>query len=229
MPDVRVMLVDDHEVVRQGLASLLNRREHLRIVAEADSVATALAQVARTHPNVIIMDVDLPDGSGLDACYAIHAQQSEVGIIIFGEQDDLSARVAARAAGAAGYLLKGAHSGEVIHAIHAVASGASLFTATDAQHVASRAYTSQATPSDRLSNLTDRQRHILELIMLGKTNREIAAITSLSEKTVKNYVSALLHRLGLHRRSQAAALLARQSAWDMVNGSQVAQGPASLP
>src|SRR5579871_5570763 len=110
MPDVRVMLVDDHEVVRQGLASLLNRREHLRVVAEADSVATALVQVARTHPDVIIMDVDLPDGSGLDACCAVHAEQSAVGIIIFGEKDDLSARAAARAAGAAGYLLKGAHS-----------------------------------------------------------------------------------------------------------------------
>jgi DNA-binding NarL/FixJ family response regulator len=213
MSEIRVMLVDDHEVVRQGLASLLERREHLRVVAEAGSVAEAVAEAGRAHPDVIVMDVRLPDGTGIEACREIRAAQPDIRVLMLTSYADDEAVYASIVAGAAGYLLKQTRGRELVSAIEAVARGESLLdpsvTATVLQRMRELATGGHKDP---LSNLTEQERRILGLIAEGKTNREIAGTVYLSEKTVKNYVSTILSKLGMERRAQAAAFMAEQRA-----------------
>ena len=213
MSEIRVMLVDDHEVVRQGLAALLERREHLRVVAEAGTVAEAVAAAERVQPDVIVMDVRLPDGTGIEACRDIRAERPDIRVLMLTSYADDEAVYAAIVAGAAGYLLKQTRGRELVSAIEAVARGESLLdpsvTATVLQRMRELATGGHKDP---LSDLTEQERRILGLIAEGKTNREIAGTVYLSEKTVKNYVSTILSKLGMERRAQAAAFMAEQRA-----------------
>lgn len=213
MTEIRVMLVDDHEVVRQGLKSLLERREHLRVVAEAGSVAEAVIAAERAQPDVIVMDVRLPDGTGIEACRDIRAARPETRVLMLTSYADDEAVYAAIVAGAAGYLLKQTRSRELVSAIETVAQGASLLDPSVTRAVLDRMRDlATGGHKDKLSELTEQERRILGLIAEGKTNREIAGIIYLSEKTVKNYVSTILSKLGMERRAQAAAFLADQRA-----------------
>jgi DNA-binding NarL/FixJ family response regulator len=207
------MLVDDHEVVRQGLKSLLERREHLQVVAEAGTVADAIAEAARVVPDVIVMDVRLPDGTGVEACRDIRAEHPEIRVLMLTSYADDEAVYASIVAGASGYLLKQTRGRELVSAIDAVARGESLLDPSVTSKVLTR-MREMATGGhkDKLSELTEQERRILGLIAEGKTNREIAGTVYLSEKTVKNYVSNILSKLGMERRAQAAAFLAEQRA-----------------
>ena len=213
MSEIRVMLVDDHEIVRQGLRSLLERREHLRVVAEAGMVAEAIAMAAETQPDVVVMDVRLPDGTGIEACREIRAARPETKVLMLTSYADDDAVYAAIIAGAASYMLKQTRGRELVSAIEAVARGESLLDPAVTQSVLTRMREmASGGHKDKLSELTEQERRILGLIAEGKTNREIAETIFLSEKTVKNYVSTILSKLGMDRRAQAAAFLADQRA-----------------
>jgi two-component system, NarL family, response regulator DevR len=211
--EIRVMLVDDHEIVRQGLRSLLERREHITVVAEAGTVAEAVKEAARTQPDVIVMDVRLPDGTGIEACRDIRAEQPQTRVLMLTSFADDEAVYAAIVAGAAGYLLKQTRGRELVSAIESVARGESLLDPSVTNAVLTRMRElATGGHKDKLSELSEQERRILGLIAEGKTNREIAGTVYLSEKTVKNYVSTILSKLGMERRAQAAAFLADQRA-----------------
>jgi two-component system response regulator DevR len=213
MAEIRVMLVDDHEVVRQGLKSLLERRENLEVVAEAGTVAEAVEAAARTQPDVVVMDVRLPDGTGIEACRDIRAERPQTHVLMLTSYADDEAVYAAIIAGAAGYLLKQTRGRELVSAIEAVARGESLLDPSVTSTVLARMREmASGGHKDKLSELSEQERRILALIAEGKTNREIAGTVYLSEKTVKNYVSTILSKLGMERRAQAAAFLADQRA-----------------
>lgn len=208
---IRLMLVDDHEVVRQGLRALLERREHLAVVAEAGTVAEAIDAAARAQPDVIVMDVRLPDGTGIEACREIRAERPETRVLMLTSYADDEAVYASIVAGAAGYLLKQTRGRELVAAIEAVARGESLLDPAVTSKVLAR-MRELATGGHKspLADLTEQEQRILGLIAEGKTNREIAQTIYLSEKTVKNYVSTILSKLGMERRAQAAAFMAEQ-------------------
>ena len=213
MSEIRVMLVDDHEIVRQGLRALLERREHLRVVAEAGTVEEAVAAAAETQPDVVVMDVRLPDGTGVEACREIRAARPETKVLMLTSYADDDAVYAAIIAGAASYMLKQTRGRDLVTAIEAVARGESLLDPAVTQSVLTRMREmASGGHKDKLSDLTEQERRILGLIAEGKTNREIAETIFLSEKTVKNYVSTILSKLGMERRAQAAAFLADQRA-----------------
>ena len=213
MSEIRVMLVDDHEIVRQGLRSLLERRENLRVVAEAGTVEEAVAAAAETQPDVVVMDVRLPDGTGIEACREIRAARPETRVLMLTSYADDEAVYAAILAGAASYMLKQTRGRELVAAIEAVARGESLLDPAVTQSVLTRVREmAGGGHKDKLSELSEQERRILGLIAEGKTNREIAATIFLSEKTVKNYVSTILSKLGMERRAQAAVFLADQRA-----------------
>jgi len=213
MSEIRVMLVDDHEIVRQGLRSLLERRENLRVVAEAGTVEEAVAAAAETQPDVVVMDVRLPDGTGIEACREIRAARPETRVLMLTSYADDEAVYAAILAGAASYMLKQTRGRELVAAIEAVARGESLLDPAVTQSVLTRMREmAGGGHKDKLSELSEQERRILGLIAEGKTNREIAATIFLSEKTVKNYVSTILSKLGMERRAQAAVFLADQRA-----------------
>lgn len=213
MSDIRVMLVDDHDIVRQGLKSLLERREHLNVVAEAGSVEEAVTEAARAQPDVIVMDVRLPDGTGIEACREIRAARPQTRVLMLTSYADDEAVYASIIAGASGYLLKQTRGRELVSAIEAVARGESLLDPLVTATVLTRMRELAAGGhKDPLAELSEQERRILGLIAEGKTNREIAGTVYLSEKTVKNYVSAILSKLGMERRAQAAAFLAEQRA-----------------
>lgn len=212
-PEIRVMLVDDHEIVRQGLKSLLERREHLKVIGEAGTVADAVELAAQLEPDVIVMDVRLPDGTGIEACRDIRAGRPETRVLMLTSYADDEAVYSAIIAGAAGYLLKQTRGRELVNAIEAVARGESLIDPSVTGKVLTRMRElASGGHKDKLSELSEQERRILGLIAEGKTNREIAASVFLSEKTVKNYVSTILSKLGMERRAQAAAFMAQQRA-----------------
>ena len=213
MSEIRVMLVDDHEIVRQGLKYLLERREHIQVVAEAGTVAEAVAAAAEKQPDVIVMDVRLPDGTGIEACREIRADYPQIRVLMLTSYADDEAVYSAIIAGAAGYLLKQTRGRELVSAIESVARGESLLDPSVTSVVLARMRElASGGHKDKLSELSEQERRILGLIAEGKTNREIAGIVYLSEKTVKNYVSTILSKLGMERRAQAAAFLAEQRA-----------------
>ncbi len=206
----RVLIVDDHEVVREGLRALLRRRPELAVVGEAESVASAIAEAERTQPDVVIMDVRLPDGSGVEACREIRSRQPAIKVIMLTSYADDEAVFASIMAGATGYLLKQTRSKALTDAIEQVMRGESLLDPAVTQRVLERVRSADTTKDDELSLLSEQERRILELIAEGKTNKEIAQEVFLSDKTVKNYVSSILSKLNLHRRSEAAAFIARR-------------------
>lgn len=208
--DLRVMIVDDHEVVREGLRSLLDRREGMTVVAEAGTVAQAVERAAQEKPAVVIMDVRLPDGSGVEACREIRVTLPETRMIMLTSYADDEAIIASIMAGASAYLLKQTRGQQLVDAILAVARGESLLDPQVTKRVLEQVRgNSEARKDD--AKLTENEQKILLLIAEGKTNREIAAEVFLSDKTVKNYVSSILSKLNLKRRSEAAAYIARRT------------------
>jgi DNA-binding NarL/FixJ family response regulator len=207
---LRLVVVDDHEVVRQGLVSLLDRREGLQVVAEAGSVAEALEMTRKFQPDIVVMDVRLPDGSGIEACREIRSELPTTRVVILTSYPDEEAVLSAIIAGASGYLLKQIRARDLVSALEAVGRGESLLDPAVTEKVLDRvrriatgAYT------DELAQLTQQEQKILALVAEGKTNKEIAAEVFLSDKTVKNYVSSILSKLNLERRAQAAAFVAK--------------------
>lgn len=211
MSEVRIMLVDDHEVVREGLRALLSRREGFQVVAQAGSVAESIVEAGRTRPDIIVMDVRLPDGSGIEACREIREAFPETKVIILTSYTDDDAVFASILAGASGYVLKQTRGRALVDAIDAVSRGESLLDPGVTQKVMERLRTANdRRASDPLDALNEQEHRIIELIAEGKTNKEIAAEVFLSDKTVKNYVSSILTKLNLRRRSEAAAYIARR-------------------
>ena len=206
----RVMLVDDHEVVREGLRTLIGRHTGLMVAAEASTMAEAIAGAAKAKPDVIIMDVRLPDGSGVEACRAIREARPETRVIMLTSYADDEALFASIIAGAAGYLLKQTRGQAVIDAITAVAQGRSLLDPEVTGKVLERVRRGREDEDPAFASLTDQEHKVLEQLAEGKTNREIGEVLFLSEKTVKNYVSRILDKLGLARRAEAAAYMAKR-------------------
>jgi DNA-binding NarL/FixJ family response regulator len=202
---IRVFLVDDHELVRRGIGELLSLEPDIEIVGEASTVAQAESRIAATHPDVAVLDVRLPDGSGIDLCREVRSRNPGTTCLMLTAYDDDDAIRAAVLAGASGYVLKDIRGSGLVDAIRAVAAGRNLIDPRLVKRVVERITTT--TPDNPLlDSLTPRERDLLQLIAEGLTNREIGVRMSLAEKTVKNYVSMMLSKLGLHRRTQAAIL-----------------------
>jgi DNA-binding NarL/FixJ family response regulator len=203
-------VVDDHEVVRQGLVSLLDRRDGFEVVAQAGSMAESIEAAARYEPDLVIMDVRLPDGSGIEACRDIRAARPETRVIMLTSYPDEEAVLSAIIAGASGYLLKQIRGRDLVSALEAVGRGESLLDSAITEKVLERVRrAASGSATDELGDLTAQERKILLLVAEGKTNKEIAAEVFLSDKTVKNYVSSILSKLNLQRRAQAAAFVAK--------------------
>ena len=205
---IRILLCDDHEVVREGLRGLVGRQDSMTVVGEAGTVAEAIEAAARAKPDVVIMDVRLPDGSGVEACRAIRESRPETKVIMLTSYADDESLFASIIAGASGYLLKQTRGQAVVDAITTVASGRSLLDPDVTGKVLERVRESRA-EDPAIASLTDQERKVLEGLAEGHTNREIGETLFLSEKTVKNYVSRILDKLGLSRRAEAAAYMAK--------------------
>jgi two-component system response regulator DevR len=207
---LRLLLVDDHEVVRQGLVALLDRRPGFQVVAEAGTVQESISQARLHRPDIVVMDVRLPDGSGVEACREIRAELPETRVIMLTSFPDDEAVLSAIVAGASGYLLKQIRARDLVSALEAVGRGESLLDPAVTERVLQRVRRIAAgESSDELSVLTPQEQKVLMLVAEGKTNKEIASEVFLSDKTVKNYVSSILSKLNLERRAQAAAFVAK--------------------
>jgi two-component system, NarL family, response regulator DevR len=203
-----VFLLDDHEVVRTGLRALLSASDDIEVVGEAGTVAEALARIPATKPDVAILDVRLPDGSGVEVCREVRSNWPETACVMLTSYADDEALIASIMAGAAGYVLKQVGSVDLLDTIRRAGSGQSLLDPALTDRVLARLR--EGPQSDpRLASLTPQERRILDLIAEGYTNRQIAETMFLAEKTVKNYVSNLLSKLGMERRTQAATFAAR--------------------
>jgi DNA-binding NarL/FixJ family response regulator len=205
---IGVFLLDDHEIVRRGVRDLLESEPGITVVGEAGTAAAALARIPALKPDVAILDVRLPDGDGVSVCRDIRSRMPQVACLMLTSFGDDEALFDAIMAGAAGYVLKQIRGTDLVGAVRTIASGQSLLDPEAASRVMRR-MRDQAQRSDPLSGLTDQERRILELIVEGLTNRQIGERLFLAEKTVKNYVSALFAKLGMERRTQAAAYAAR--------------------
>jgi two-component system, NarL family, response regulator DevR len=213
MPESRIklLLVDDHEVVRFGLAGFFSTVPHFSVVGQAGSVAQAVAEARRCRPDVVVMDVLLPDGSGIEACRTIRSETPSTKVLMLTSYSDEPAVVASIMAGASGYMLKQTNLDHLVAAVEAVSAGGSLLDPAISQTVIKwMQRVGTQTQGDTVDALTDQEQHVLQLIAEGKTNREIADRMSLSENTVKTYVSRILRKLDLSRRSEAAAYVARR-------------------
>ncbi|MFC0110710.1 response regulator [Kibdelosporangium aridum] len=200
---LRVFLLDDHEVVRKGVAALLGTNPDISVVGEASTAAEALAKVPVLKPDVAVLDVRLPDGDGVQVCRDLRADMPDLKCLMLTSYSDDEALFESVMAGAAGYVLKEVRGGDLVRAIRTVAQGGSLLDPTATTQVLARL---RKGPTDKLAELTEQERRVLELIGEGMTNRQIAERLFLAEKTVKNYVSNLLAKLGMRRRTQAAVL-----------------------
>ena len=207
---IRILICDDHEVVREGLRTLLAGRADLEVVAEAGTSADAIEAAERARPDIVIMDVRLPDGSGVEACRAIREILPATRVIMLTSYPDDEALYASIVAGASGYLLKQTRAAALIEAIDAVSKGRALLDPAVTARVLERVRRGNSDEDPAIASLTEQERRVLEQLATGKTNREIGAVLFLSEKTVKNYVSRILEKLGLHRRAEAAAFAARR-------------------
>lgn len=205
---IRVFLLDDHEIVRRGIRELLEAEDDIEVVGEADTAEQALARVPPTRPDVAILDVRLPDGNGVEVCREIRSRHSEIQCIMLTSFSDDEALFQAIVAGAAGYLLKQIRGTDIVDAVRRAAAGQSLLDPAVTNRVLER-LRKPPEEDERLARLTGQERRILALIAEGMTNRQIASEIHLAEKTVKNYVSNLLAKLGMERRTQAAVFAAR--------------------
>ena len=208
---IRVFLVDDHEVVRRGVAALLSAEEGIEIAGEAGNAEQALARIPAARPDVAVLDVRLPDGDGVSVCRELRSQMPDLACLMLTSYDDEDALFEAVMAGAAGYVLKQIHGSDLVGAVRTVATGQSLLDPRSTARMLQRLRERQE-KKDPLKGLTEQERHILELIGEGLTNRQIGERMFLAEKTVKNYISNLFAKLGMSRRTQAAALAAQLKA-----------------
>jgi DNA-binding NarL/FixJ family response regulator len=204
---IRVFLLDDHEVVRRGLREMLEAEDDMEVVGEAGSAEEAFGRIPATTPQVAVLDVRLPDGDGVEVCREIRTRHPEISCIMLTSFSDDEAVYAAIMAGASGYLLKQIRGTDLVAGIRKVAQGQSLLDPTVTTRILERLR--RKDDKDELASLTDQERNILELISEGLTNRQIGERMFLAEKTVKNYVSNVLMKLGMSRRSEAAAYAAR--------------------
>ncbi|GAA4124911.1 response regulator transcription factor [Nocardioides fonticola] len=202
-PTIRVFLLDDHEIVRRGIRELLESEGDIEVVGEAGLAEEAMRRIPAVRPHVAILDGRLPDGSGVDVCREIRSRNPEIAALILTSYDDDDALFAAIMAGAAGYLLKQVRGHDLIDTVRRVASGQSTLDPHVTAQVLDRVRNGPASDPE-LDQLTSQEQKILELIGEGLTNRQIAERMFLAEKTVKNYVSSLLGKLGLTSRTQAA-------------------------
>ncbi|HEV7625351.1 MAG TPA: response regulator transcription factor [Streptomyces sp.] len=207
---ITVFLLDDHEVIRRGVYEMLSAEDDIEVIGETDSAADALKRIPDARPDVAILDVRLPDGSGIEVCRELRSRDQDIACLILTSFPDEEALAHAVLAGAAGYVLKGIRGKELQTAIRETAAGRSLLDPAAARRVVERLRSgSERRTDDRLAALTEQERKVLDLIAEGMTNRAIGLELNLAEKTVKNYVSQLLAKLGMERRTQAAAYLAR--------------------
>jgi two-component system response regulator DevR len=206
----RILVVDDHEVVREGLVAYLDRRGRFEVIAQAGTCAEAVAQARRFVPDLVLMDVRLPDASGIEACRRLHDEFPAMPVVFLTSSPDEADVFSAIVAGARGYVLKQSRGADLVRALEAVARGESLLDPTVTGIVVERLrHISTLADDDVMIGLTAREREILPLIAAGQTNREIATAVFLSEKTVKNYVSSILAKLDLERRGQVFAFIAK--------------------
>jgi two-component system response regulator DevR len=208
---IRVFLLDDHEVVRRGVFELLSLEDDIDVVGEAGTAAEALVRIPATRPQVAVLDVRLPDGSGVEVCREIRSTMPDVRCLMLTSFSDDEALFDAIMAGAAGYVLKDIRGSDLVGAVRDVAAGKSLLDPVATARVLER-LRGGGKQDDRLASLSEQERKILDLIGEGMTNRQIGGELHLAEKTVKNYVSSLLAKLGMERRTQAAAYVARTKA-----------------
>jgi two-component system response regulator DevR len=208
-PVLRVLIVDDSEVVRMGLRALLGAETSLTITGEAASVATAVESAAAQRPDVVLLDIRLPDGTGFDACRQILQRSPETRVLVLTSVADENVVDDAIRAGAHGYLLKEVHGRSLVQAIHDVAAGKSILDPAITARVLTLMRSTAPATRDALAALSAQERRVIALIAEGKTNKEVAAAMNLTEKTVKNYLSNIFDKLHVTRRSEAAALYAK--------------------
>jgi len=211
---IRIFVLDDHELVRTGLQTLLEGEDDMEVVGQAGTAQQGLEQITALQPDVAILDVRLPDGSGVEVCREIRSLFPAIACLMLTSYADDEALFSAIMAGAAGYVLKEIGGSDLIGDIRRVSQGASLLDANLSKDIFDRLRKSQKTEA-RLSSLSPQERKVLDLIALGRSNRQIAEEIFLAEKTVKNYVSSLLSKLGMQRRTEAgvyAAILAERKA-----------------
>jgi DNA-binding NarL/FixJ family response regulator len=206
---IRVFLLDDHELVRRGVRELVEAEADIEVVGEAGTAEEAIGRIPATTPNVAILDLRLPDGDGIEVCREVRSKHPEIACILLTSFSDDEAVYAAIMAGAAGYLLKQIRGSDLVAGIRQVAAGQSLLDPAVTARVLERLR--KKDDDDELASLTDQERRILDLIAEGLTNRQIGEQMFLAEKTVKNYVSNVLSKLGMSRRTEAAAYAVRLS------------------
>jgi two-component system, NarL family, response regulator DevR len=206
---VRIFLLDDHELVRRGIRDLLWAEDDMTVVGDASTAEEALDRIPQTQPDVAVLDVRLASGSGIEVCREIRSSHPDVACVMLTNFADDEALLASIMAGAAGYVLKQIRGSDLVMAIRRVAAGESLLEPSLKARVLERLRNPQANEPDPLGALSPQERRILDLIAEGKTNRQIGTAMFLTEKTVKNYVSHLLTKLGMERRAEAAAYAAR--------------------
>ena len=205
---IKVFVVDDHELVRRGLIELINAEDDLSVIGEAGTVASAIVEISKIKPDVAVLDVRLPDGNGIELCREVRSLHSEIKVLMLTSFSDDEALLGAVLGGASGFVIKDIKNLDLLDAIRRVARGESLIDGATTEKVRGRLRNS-ASPAGGVGDLTDQERKVLEHIGQGLTNRQIANSMFLAEKTIKNYVSSLLGKLGLERRTQAAALAVR--------------------
>jgi DNA-binding NarL/FixJ family response regulator len=205
---IKVFLLDDHEIVRRGVRDMLEAEPDITVIGEAGTAESALARIPALRPDVAVLDVRLPDGNGVTVCREIRSRMPETACLMLTSFGDDEALFDAIMAGAAGYVLKQIRGTDLVGAVRTVASGQSMLDPEAASKVLAR-MRDQAIKKDPLAGLTPQERKILELIGEGLTNRQIGERMYLAEKTVKNYISALFAKLGMERRTQAAAYASR--------------------
>ena len=206
---VRIYLLDDHAIVRRGLKDLFEAEDDFEVVGEAGSAQEATRRIPALRPDVAVLDARLPDGSGIDVCRNVRSVDPSIRALILTSYDDDEALFAAIMAGAAGYVLKQIGTNDLVDTVRRVAAGQSLLDPAVTSRVLERVRAGNDDEPDELAQLTAQERKILELIAEGLTNRQIGERMFLAEKTVKNYVSSILTKLGLERRTQAAVLAAK--------------------
>jgi DNA-binding NarL/FixJ family response regulator len=207
---IRLLLVDDHEVVRMGLGTLFHRAGTVQVVGEATSVASAIAEAIRLRPDIVLLDLRLPDGSGVEACREILATCPETHVVFLTSFADENAVLATTFAGAKGYLLKTIGGTALVHAIQAIAGGQSILDPAVTGAVLTRMRSlSILDTNGQSTTLSPQERRILPLVADGKTNKEIAAALGLSDKTVKSYLSNIFEKLQVTRRTQVATMFVK--------------------
>ena len=203
---IRVLVVDDHPIVRQGLVSVLSDEDDLEVVGEAGSGREAVGQVARLRPDVVLLDLEMPDVDGVEAIPQLLFAKPDVGVLVFTAYDTDERVLGAIRAGARGYLLKGASAEEIARGIRAIHAGGSYLE----PRVASRVMAAVSSPRRGSSSLSDREREVLKLVADGLPTKQIALTLSISERTVKFHVNSIFHKLGADNRAQAVALAAQR-------------------